>query len=54
MKQYRFEGFPGHPALKNFVLGYQPSNDRLNLATATTSPTISQPPAAGTTAAVTQ
>src|SRR4030095_5703673 len=25
MKQYRFEGFPGHPALKKFVLGYKPS-----------------------------
>ena len=25
MKQYRFEGFPGHPALKKFVLGYQPA-----------------------------
>ncbi len=54
MKQYRFEGFPGHPALKNFVLGYQPSNDRLNLAKATTSPTASQPLSAGTTAAATQ
>jgi protein tyrosine/serine phosphatase len=50
MKQYRFEGFPGHPALKNFVLGYQPSNERLNLAKATTP----QPLAAGTTAAATQ
>ena len=47
MKQYRFEGFPGHPALKNFVLGYKPSNERLNLAKATTPP----PLAAGTTAA---
>jgi tyrosine-protein phosphatase SIW14 len=25
MKQYRFEGFPGHPELKKFVLGYRPS-----------------------------
>ena len=25
MKQYRFEGFPGHPELKKFVLGYKPS-----------------------------
>ena len=50
MKQYHFEGFPGHPALKNFVLGYQPSNERLNLAKATTP----QPLAAGTTAAATQ
>ena len=25
MKQYRFEGFPAHPVLKKFVLGYQPS-----------------------------
>jgi tyrosine-protein phosphatase SIW14 len=25
MKLYRFEGFPGHPALKKFVLGYQRS-----------------------------
>ncbi len=27
MKQYRFEGFPGHPELKKFVLGYQPQLD---------------------------
>lgn len=25
MKQYRFEGFPGHPALKNFVMHFAPS-----------------------------
>jgi tyrosine-protein phosphatase SIW14 len=25
MKQYRFEGFPGHPELKQFVLGYKPT-----------------------------
>ena len=25
MKQYRFEGFPGHPELKKFVLGYKPT-----------------------------
>jgi len=27
MKQYRFEGFPGHPELKKFVLGYRPSTE---------------------------
>ncbi len=25
MKQYRFEGFPGHPELKNFVMHFAPS-----------------------------
>jgi protein tyrosine/serine phosphatase len=25
MKQYRFEGFPGHPALKDFVMHYTPT-----------------------------
>jgi tyrosine-protein phosphatase SIW14 len=25
MKQYRFEGFPGHPELKNFVMHFTPS-----------------------------
>ena len=24
MKQFRFEGFPGHPVLKNFVYAYKP------------------------------
>jgi len=27
MKQYRFEGFPGHPELMMFVLGYRPSTE---------------------------
>jgi len=26
MKQYHFEGFFGHPALKNFVFAYRPAN----------------------------
>jgi hypothetical protein len=24
MKQYRFEGFPDHPVLRNYVYGYKP------------------------------
>jgi len=28
MKQYRFEGFPGHPELKRFVYDYYSSNDQ--------------------------
>jgi len=28
MKQYRFEGFPGHPALKKFVYDYYSRMDR--------------------------
>jgi tyrosine-protein phosphatase SIW14 len=39
MKQYRFEGFPGHPELKKFVLGYRPPADQPNvLATASSTP----------------
>jgi protein tyrosine/serine phosphatase len=33
MKQYRFEGFPGHPVLKNFVYAY-------HIAPATPAPTV--------------
>ena len=33
MKQYRFEGFPGHPALKSFVLGFKPSTDQPKVIT---------------------
>jgi hypothetical protein len=25
MKQFKFEGFPGHPVLKNFVYAYHPA-----------------------------
>jgi hypothetical protein len=28
MKQFRFEGFPGHPALKQFVYNYYSQIDR--------------------------
>ena len=44
MKQYRFEGFPGHPELKKFVLGYRPSADQPNVL-ATTSSTPEATPA---------
>ncbi len=44
MKQYRFEGFPGHPELKKFVLGYRPSTDQPNVL-ATTSSTPEATPA---------
>jgi tyrosine-protein phosphatase SIW14 len=44
MKQYRFEGFPGHPELKRFVLGYRPSADQPNVL-ATTSSTPQATPA---------
>lgn len=44
MKQYRFEGFPGHPELKRFVLGYRPSADQPNVL-ATTSSTPEATPA---------
>ena len=41
MKQYRFEGFPGHPVLKSFVLGFTPSQDQLKVARATiTAPAV--------------
>jgi tyrosine-protein phosphatase SIW14 len=33
MKQFRFEGFPGHPALKKFVLGYKPAAEPTPVAT---------------------
>src|SRR6266850_2123294 len=32
MKQYRFEGFPGHPVLKNFVYDYYSRKDRPRIA----------------------
>ncbi len=32
MKQYRFEGFPGHPTLKNFVYDYYSQFDRPRFA----------------------
>jgi protein tyrosine phosphatase (PTP) superfamily phosphohydrolase (DUF442 family) len=32
MKQYRFEGFPGHPALKKFVYDYYSRMDRSRIA----------------------
>jgi hypothetical protein len=38
MKQYRFEGFPGHPALKNFVLGYKPSAEPVAAPVAAATP----------------
>ena len=44
MKQYRFEGFPGHAELKKFVLGYRPSADQPNVL-ATTSSTPEATPA---------
>ena len=34
MKQYRFEGFPGHPALKKFVYDYYSRVDRSRIADA--------------------
>jgi len=34
MKQYRFEGFPGHPALKKFVYDYYSKMDRVRQADA--------------------
>ena len=34
MKQYRFEGFPGHPVLKKFVLGYRPSTEPVTTTSA--------------------
>jgi protein tyrosine/serine phosphatase len=34
MKQYRFEGFPGHPALKRFVYDYYSRMDRTRIADA--------------------
>jgi tyrosine-protein phosphatase SIW14 len=35
MKQYRFEGFPGHPELKKFVLGYRPEPVAASVAAVT-------------------
>jgi protein tyrosine/serine phosphatase len=35
MKQYRFEGFPGHPALKKFVYDYYSGIDRSRQARVT-------------------
>ena len=32
MKQYRFEGFPGHPVLKNFVYDYYAKVDHSRIA----------------------
>jgi protein tyrosine/serine phosphatase len=32
MKQFNFEGFPGHPTLKNFVYDYSAQIDRTHLA----------------------
>ena len=34
MKQYRFEGFPGHPTLKKFVYDYYSRMDRSRIADA--------------------
>jgi tyrosine-protein phosphatase SIW14 len=34
MKQYRFEGFPGHPALKKFVYDYYSQMERSRIADA--------------------
>jgi tyrosine-protein phosphatase SIW14 len=38
MKQYRFEGFPGHPVLKKFVLGYRPSTEPLTTSAVAVAP----------------
>jgi protein tyrosine/serine phosphatase len=38
MKQYRFEGFPGHPELKKFVLGYRPSAEPVAAPVAAVTP----------------
>jgi protein tyrosine phosphatase (PTP) superfamily phosphohydrolase (DUF442 family) len=62
MKQYRFEGFPGHPVLKSFVLGFTPTKqDQLKVAKATVtapaamaSTATTQTPTTTTTAPVTQ
>ena len=32
MKQFNFEGFPGHPTLKNFVYDYSGQIDHTHLA----------------------
>jgi tyrosine-protein phosphatase SIW14 len=38
MKQYRFEGFPGHPELKDFVMHYAPTTTAAPVVAATTLP----------------
>ena len=38
MKQYRFEGYPAHPVLKQFVLGYKPSAEPVAAPVAAVTP----------------
>jgi tyrosine-protein phosphatase SIW14 len=51
MKQFNFEGFPGHPTLKTFVFDYYTQNARTRFAANEPSPAIAAEPASGVMAA---
>jgi hypothetical protein len=40
MKQFRFEGFPGHPELKEFVMHFTPSPVAPGLNASVASPVV--------------
>jgi hypothetical protein len=40
MKQFRFEGFPGHPELKDFVMHFTPSRVAPALNASVASPVV--------------